>query len=93
MDKEKSPTAIVNTVKESEVEKEKSPKPAKLLTMAYLNAELEALKKTVLEQGQQIAGLQEALARKRRPVISNSKVQIRDKKTGHCLTSSGALPK
>jgi hypothetical protein len=69
-------------VKKNEVDQENLAKPAKPLTMAYLNSELELLKQTVSEQGQQIAGLQEALSRKRRPVVSNGKVQIRDKQTG-----------
>jgi hypothetical protein len=80
MDKDKSSTVIVNNIKKNEVDQEKQ--PAKSLTMAYLNTELELLKQTVSEQGQQIAGLQEALSRKRKPVVSNGKVQIRDKQTG-----------
>jgi hypothetical protein len=68
-------------VKKNEVDQENPTKLAKPLTMAYLNSELESLKQTVLEQGQQIAGLQEAMSRKRRPVVSNGKVQIRDKQT------------
>jgi hypothetical protein len=64
-----------------------SPKPAKPITMAYLNTEIETLKQIVLEQGQQIAGLQEALSRKRKPVASNGKVQIRDKQTGKVYPS------
>jgi len=43
---------------------------------------LDALTATVLDHTRQIAELQEALARKRKPVSSNGKVQIRDKKTG-----------
>ena len=80
MDKDKSSTAIVDTIKRSEVDKEKQ--SAKPLTMAYLNAEIESLKKTVSEQAQQIVGLQEVLARKRKTAVSNGKVQIRDKQTG-----------
>ncbi len=43
---------------------------------------LDALTATVLDHTRQIAELQETLARKRKPVSSNGKVQIRDKKTG-----------
>ena len=65
---------------------EEASKPAKPLSLAYLNVELEALKQTVLEHGQQIGELQEALARKRKPV-SNGKIQIRDKQTGNVYPS------
>ena len=43
---------------------------------------LDALTATVLDHTRQIAELQEVLARKRKPVSSNGKVQIRDKQTG-----------
>jgi len=43
---------------------------------------LDALTATALDHTRQIAELQEALARKRKPVTSNGKVQIRDKQTG-----------
>ncbi len=43
---------------------------------------LDALTATVLEHTRQIAELQEAMARKRKPVASNGKIQIRDKQTG-----------
>ena len=43
---------------------------------------LDALTSTVLDHTRQIAELQETLARKRKPVASNGKVQIRDKHTG-----------
>jgi hypothetical protein len=85
MNKDKSSIAIVNNIKKNEVNQEKQ--PAKPLTMAYLNSELELLKQTVSEQGQQIAILQETLSRKRKPVVSNGKVQIRDKQTGKVYPS------
>jgi len=62
------------------------PKAAKPLTMAYLNSELQVVKQIVSEHGQQIAQLQEALARKRKPV-PNGKVQIRDKQSGKVYPS------
>jgi len=69
-------------------ELQSTPKPeaAKPLTMAYLNSELQAVKQIVQEHGQQIAQLQEALARKRKPV-ANGKVQIKDKQTGKVYPS------
>jgi len=45
------------------------------ITLESLHYEIESLKSTIAE-------LQEALARKRRPVASNGKVQILDKQTG-----------
>ena len=47
---------------------------------------LDALTATVLDHTRQIAELQEALARKRKPV-PNGKVQIKDKKTGKTYPS------
>ena len=52
-----------------------APVPTPPLTLKYLHQELEALKQVVAE-------LQEILARKRKPVQSNGKVQIKDKQTG-----------
>ena len=51
------------------------PIPTPPLTLKYLHQELESLKQVMTE-------LQEALARKRKPVQLNGKVQIRDKQTG-----------
>lgn len=71
-----------------------APTPTPPLTLKYLHQELESLKQAVAE-------LQETLARKRKPVASNGKVQIRDKQTGtvypsknnayQTLLKSGAL--
>jgi len=58
----------------------------KSLNMVYLYSELQAVKQIVSEHGQQIADIQEVLARKRKPT-SNSKVQIKDKKTGKIYPS------
>jgi hypothetical protein len=44
--------------------------------------ELESLRQVVEEHASLIIQLQETLARKRKPVASNGKVQILDKKTG-----------
>ena len=72
----------------AEEQKPEPPKPEspKSLNMVYLNSELQALKQIVQEHGQQIADIQEALARKRKPVL-NSKVQIKDTKTGKVYPS------
>jgi hypothetical protein len=55
------------------------PKP---LTLSYLNQELQSLKQLVDEHSNLMKQLQEILSRKRKPVASNGKVQIRDKQTG-----------
>ncbi|MGB2876590.1 MAG: hypothetical protein WBB97_00955 [Dehalococcoidales bacterium] len=48
---------------------------------------LDALTATVLDHTREIAELQEAMARKRKPVASNGKVQILDKQTGQVFPS------
>ncbi|GAG06439.1 unnamed protein product, partial [marine sediment metagenome] len=58
----------------------------KSLNLAYLYGELQAVKQIIQEHGQQIANLQEALARKRK-AVPNGKVQIRDTKTGKVYPS------
>ncbi len=73
--------------KPSEPVSEPSPKPEKpkSLTLNFLNQELESLKHLI--HTQQIVELQEILARKRKPVASNGKVQIKDKLTGKIYKS------
>ena len=56
--------------------------PVPTLTFKYLHQELEILRQVVEEHASLIIQLQETLARKRKPVVSNGKVQILDKKTG-----------
>ncbi len=51
-------------------------------TLEQLNNDLAILKQVVLEHTNLITQLQETFARKRKPVVSNGKVQIRDKQTG-----------
>lgn len=65
---------------------EQKPEAPKSLNMVYLYNELQAVKQIIQEHGQQIAGIQEALARKRKPV-ANGKIQIKDKKTGKVYPS------
>jgi len=62
------------------------PEIPKSLNTAYLYRELQAVKQAVAEHGQQIAGIQEAMAQKRKPT-ANGKVQIRDKQTGKVYPS------
>jgi len=56
-------------------------------TIESIYQELESLKQIVGEHTQLIPQLQEALARKRKPVASNGKVQIVDEKTGQIFPS------
>ena len=58
------------------------PTPAPTLTLKYLHQELESLRQVLGEHNSLITQLQETIARKRKPVASNGKVQIRDKQTG-----------
>ena len=59
---------------------EPTPPPPAAVTLETLQQELESLKLAVAE-------LQETLSRKRKPVASNGKVQILDKKTGEIYRS------
>jgi hypothetical protein len=63
---------------------QEKPKP---LTLNSLYQELQSLKQQVSDQANLIIQLQETLARKRKPVASNGKVQIRDKQTGNIYPS------
>jgi hypothetical protein len=67
--------------KKSTKSKPQGPKPEQP-SLESIIQDLDSLKQTVQDHANQIAQLQEALARKRRPVHSNGKVQIRDKQTG-----------
>jgi len=64
---------------EPKPEKPSTPPP---LTMKQLHQEIQTIKQVVDEHAQLIVQLQEALARKRKPVASNGKVQIKDTQTG-----------
>ncbi len=57
------------------------------LTLKSLHQEIESLKQIAEEHNNLIAQLQETLARKRKPVSSNGKVQILDKQTGEIYPS------
>ncbi|MFC2022938.1 hypothetical protein ACFLTL_02135 [Chloroflexota bacterium] len=61
--------------------------PTQPLTLETMLTDLQSLQKLVLDHAQQIAQLQEALARKRKPPKSNGKVQIKDKQTGKVYPS------
>lgn len=67
--------------KKSAKSKPQEPKPEQPSLESILQ-DLNSLKQAVQDHSNQIAQLQETLARKRRPVHSNNKVQIRDKQTG-----------
>lgn len=64
------------------------PKP-KPLTMIELKKEVDSLHQILTEHTHQIVELQEALARKRKPV-PNGKVSIKDKATGKVYPSKNA---
>lgn len=57
------------------------------ISLEQLQEELELLKQLLGEHTNLITQLQEALARKRKPVASNGKVQIKDKLTGKIYKS------
>lgn len=61
-----------------EQEPESTPTP----TIEQLHQEILTLKQLALEHSGMIVELQQAIARKRKPVASNGKIQIRDKQTG-----------
>ncbi len=71
---------------EQDVPKQEVPKT---LNMAYLYSELQAVKQIIQEHGQQLAGIQEILVRKRKPT-ANGKIQIKDTKTGKVYPSKNA---
>jgi hypothetical protein len=80
-------TSPIETPPTPQKESTTTPKPEKPstpppLTMKQLHQELETIKQVVDEHAQLIVQLQETLARKRKPVASNGKVQIHDKQTG-----------
>jgi len=64
-----------------------TPTPAPAPTLESLFEKLQSLKKLVGEHTSLIIQLQETLARKRKPVASNGKVQILDKQTGQIFPS------
>ena len=91
-EKPKQPVAQVKSTAVQEPQPEKdTPKPEAVEPkLSDIKLILDALTATVLEHTRQIAELQEALARKRRPVASNGKVGIRDKTTGKVYPSKNA---
>jgi len=95
---EKPPKPQLKAPESSPAPQPEKPKP---LTLAYLNQELQSLKHMVDEHANLMTQLQEILIRKRKPMASNGKVQIKDKQTGtvyrsknnayQTLLKSGAL--
>lgn len=84
-------STIKEKPKESKQKTPQTPKPKQTKpdtpTLEQLNNDLTILKQVVSEHTDLLAQLQESLAKKRRPVASNSKVQIRDKQTGNVYPS------
>jgi hypothetical protein len=68
--------------KKSTPKKVKTPTPAPTPGLEQLQKEISTLKAAITDHANLILQIQEALARKRKPVHSNGKVQIRDKQTG-----------
>jgi len=80
---EKESTAISNPDEQaSTLEPIPELPPTPPLTMKSLYQEIETLKAQLHEHHQQFVQIHEAIARKRKPVASNGKIQIRDKQTG-----------
>ena len=75
----------VQTPKPEEPQPEAPATPAP--TLENLFEELQSLKQLAAEHTNLIAQLQETLARKRKPPVSNGKVQILDKQTGEIYPS------
>ena len=71
----------------TEASKEDFPKT---VTLAYLYSELLTHRQIIQQHAQQIAALQEASTRKRKPMTSNGKVQIKYKPTGKVYKSKNA---
>jgi hypothetical protein len=78
--KEEQPKEVTPT-SQAEVAKQEEP-----LTLEGIQKELNSLQELVLDHAQQIASLQNALTRKRKPT-SNGKIQILDKQTGEIYPS------
>jgi hypothetical protein len=74
-------------ITEPEPIKEPEPAPLPKPTLVGLQQEILTLKQLVMEHSGMIVHLQESLAKKRKPVQSNGKIQIRDKQTGQVYPS------
>lgn len=61
---------------------EPEPMPTPISTLEQLHQEVQILKQLALEHSGIIVELQQAMARKRKPVQSNGKIKIKDTKTG-----------
>jgi hypothetical protein len=84
---QETPTEVVpepEQTTEPEPIQEPTPEPAPLPkpTLVGLQQEILTLKQLVMEHSGMIVHLQETIAKKRKPVASNGKVQIKDKQTG-----------
>lgn len=74
------PSAIKHSELKTVFDLNKPPAPAP--TLEALNEDLKAIRKLITDHTLQINQIQEVLARKRKPVASTDKVQIKDKQTG-----------
>lgn len=72
---------------DSTLEETSTPTPMPAPTIEQLYQEVLTLKQLVIEHFGMIIELQQTTARKRKPVASNGKVQIRDKQTGKVYPS------
>jgi len=79
--------AISTSPVETKPEQSKEPSPKQPPTLESLYQEIQALKNLALQHAELISQLQETLSHKRKPVTSNGKIQIKDKKTGEIYPS------
>ena len=97
----KPPEPVIEPAKLQTEPAQPQPVKPKPLTLSSLKEDLQSLKLMVDDRSHLMAELQEIVVRKRKPVTSNGKVQIRDKQTGtiypsknnayQSLLKSGAL--
>jgi len=86
--KEEQPKEVIPTP-QTEVAAPESAKQEESLTLEGIQKELNSLKELVSDHAQQIASMQDALTKKRKPT-SNGKIQILDKQTGEVYPSKNS---
>jgi len=85
---EKQPKEVISTPQAKAVAPE-AVKQEEPLTLEGIQKELNILKELVSDHAQQIASMQDALTKKRKPT-SNGKIQILDKQTGEVYPSKNS---
>lgn len=85
---EKQPKEVIST-SQTEVVAPEAAKQEESLTLEGIQKELNILKELVSDHAQQIASMQDALTKKRKPT-SNGKIQILDKQTGEVYPSKNS---